>query len=262
VPKLRNETPFVAELVPMIDRSGSSVGVVIVKATFEFTEDGSLAVAPVQIPIAFTDVPVVPSTESDSWIPSDLVDHKPFVDVILLAPLNGLSRSVLVGREIALTLGPVRVAGKVGSVWTFGPLRRDQPSRNRFAGTYDEKWIEERMPLLPEDFDPRFNQVAPSAQIVPSLSGDEFLTLINVYGAGSTIRSRLPGKAIIIAGSVLSYYFTQVAVLDTVAISTDRPELTMVWRYAIRPRQKIEEIGRVYVYVARLRTARELYGVA
>lgn len=42
----------------------------------------------------------------------------------------------------------------------YGAIMTHWLPRRAYAGTYDEAWTRERMPLLPADFDPRFNNVA------------------------------------------------------------------------------------------------------
>lgn len=54
-----------------------------------------------------------------------------------------------------------------------GFVARHWEPRRRFAGTYGETWAKERMPLLPEDFDPRFHQAAPALQSAARLVGAE-----------------------------------------------------------------------------------------
>lgn len=62
-----------------------------------------------------------------------------------------------------------RVAG-------FGPIAGHWAPRTRFVGTYDAKWVEDRKPLLPKDFDPRFFNAAPPDQQIdkPYLGGGQF----------------------------------------------------------------------------------------
>lgn len=48
----------------------------------------------------------------------------------------------------------------------FGPIGRHWEPRIRYVGTYDESWLSERMPLLPDDFDDRFHHAAPPDQIL------------------------------------------------------------------------------------------------
>ena len=50
---------------------------------------------------------------------------------------------------------------------------RDWLPRAKYAGTYDSRWLRDRWPLLPEDFDPRHNQCAPADQRLPRLVGGE-----------------------------------------------------------------------------------------
>ncbi|MCL9783482.1 DUF2169 domain-containing protein [Vibrio sp. S4M6] len=50
--------------------------------------------------------------------------------------------------------------------------------RRRYAGTFDQIWQDERKPLLPTDFDPRFYQIAPEDQQCNGfLSGGEKIRL-------------------------------------------------------------------------------------
>jgi hypothetical protein len=62
-----------------------------------------------------------------------------------------------------------------------------------------------------------------------------------------------------VAGNVLSKYFVTTAVLDTLLIWTEKLQISLVWRYIIQPRQKIEEVCDVHVYTARRHTAQELF---
>lgn len=65
--------------------------------------------------------------------------------------------------------------------------------RQQYAGTYDEGWIENRHPLLPLDFDPRFWQCAhPDLIAVPHLRGDEDYELHALHPAYPVARGRLP----------------------------------------------------------------------
>ena len=60
----------------------------------------------------------------------------------------------------------------------FRPVSRFSRDRVRFAGTYDQNWIDEVLPFLPQDFDERYFQAAPQDQQLDSLQpGTEFLCL-------------------------------------------------------------------------------------
>jgi hypothetical protein len=263
LPNLRNRAPFPAALTPLIDRHGRNVVVVIAKATYviPFAPDDQWLLAGVQEPILMVDQYVGAPGASDVRVPADLTDFKPATEVLIVRPESEPDERALRGRTIQMEIGSVRLAKGVTDKWPFGPLRRDEEPRKTCAGTYDETWVRERMPLLPEDFDPRYNLSAPSDQIADTfLAGDESFRLANLYEDGRTVSGRLPGQSVAVSGNVLHKYFTDVATLDTVLVWSSQPKLTLVWRYCISPKSKVEEVRNVYVDPVRVTTARELYG--
>jgi hypothetical protein len=79
----------------------------------------------------------------------------------------------------------------------FGLLSPWWRQRQRFAGSYDEAWLEGRHPLLPEDFDARFWQCAhPDLIATPHLTGDEDYTLTNLHPQLAEARGQLPGATL------------------------------------------------------------------
>jgi hypothetical protein len=259
VPQLYNQTSLVEDIIPMIDKDGRNVGVVIAKGTYELGANGLLKLAKNQDKILYEDEFTGPSGHSDIRVPSDLVDYKPGTDIVIVPPEKLPAKNSLLGWKVSIEVGPVRKVTRVRKKWTLGPLRRDEKTRIRFAGTYDDDWIENRMPLLPNNFDPRYNQVSPSDQVVPGyLRGDEYVKLINLFGGG-VVEFILPGRALVVSANVMNHYFTKVAVLDTVIIWSDKPRIILVWRHAIVCRQKIEEIRNVFICLVRLRTVQELF---
>ena len=79
----------------------------------------------------------------------------------------------------------------------LGPIGRHWEPRRRYAGTYDAKWKELKSPLLPDDFDDRYNQCASPGLIAdpPLKTGEEVKLLNLVPGGGPTIFS-LPRVAL------------------------------------------------------------------
>ena len=73
----------------------------------------------------------------------------------------------------------------------FGVVARNWQSRIRFAGTYDQAWLRDRSPLLPDDFDPRYHQAAPLDQQSDTIRGGEAVEVLNMTAEGSW-RFRLP----------------------------------------------------------------------
>jgi hypothetical protein len=67
----------------------------------------------------------------------------------------------------------------------FGVVARSSQPRAGYAGTYDDKWLEERFPLLPLDFDDRFNQVTDPAQWLPRPRGGETIRIAGMSEHGA-----------------------------------------------------------------------------
>ena len=79
----------------------------------------------------------------------------------------------------------------------FGPLGRTWQPRLGLAGTYDERWQNERAPEPPEDFDyGYFNGAPPEQQIAGYLRGDETLWAENLHPELARLSIRLPGVRI------------------------------------------------------------------
>ena len=78
----------------------------------------------------------------------------------------------------------------------FGFYGRGWAPRLAYAGTYDDKYMKERHPLLPADFSFRFfNGAHPDLQVGGYLRGDEDVDLLNVCPDASRVHFRLPGVA-------------------------------------------------------------------
>lgn len=76
----------------------------------------------------------------------------------------------------------------------FGFYGRNWAPRLAYAGTYDDKYVKERHPLLPVDFSYRFfNGAHPDLQVGGYLRGDEEVDLLNVCPGASRLHFRLPG---------------------------------------------------------------------
>ena len=113
---------------------------------------------------------------------------------------------------------------------SFGPIPGHWPPRVEFCGTYDAKWEEERLPLLPDDFDERFYQCAPPDQQVPSfLRGGELVELHNLSPRG-LLRFRVPRVTLRFgtnfgSGDVRAHRGD----LHTVILEPDIPRVILVW---------------------------------
>lgn len=76
----------------------------------------------------------------------------------------------------------------------FGPLDISWPQRQRLAGTYDQRWLEEDAPGFARDTDWRILMTAPPDQRFPGfLRGDEDYAFTNMHAQEPELTGRLPG---------------------------------------------------------------------
>lgn len=88
---------------------------------------------------------------------------------------------------------PLRRPGQRVRPVGFGPVGRHWEPRIRHAGTYDDAWQRDRIPLLPHDFDERFHNAAPEPLIAAGhLSGDEPVEIVGCTPEGR-LDFALPG---------------------------------------------------------------------
>src|SRR5262249_33420529 len=129
---------------------------------------------------------------------------------------------------------PLRSTKQRPSPAGFGFIAPHWEWRRRHAGTYDEGWTRDRMPLLPQDFDRRFFNAAHPDLISPGyLRGGEPVEVVNGSPRGGIALS-LPHERL--EGVVMMKDQTRHRVgmsLDTVVIDTDEHRLTLLWRGAL-----------------------------
>jgi len=115
----------------------------------------------------------------------------------------------------------------------FGPVARHWLPRRAFAGTYDEDWEKHRFPLLPTDFDERFNQLATEDQQASGhLRGGEAAELINLTPSG-ILRFTLPKIALRFETRIGSESIESRPALHTVILEPDVPRVLMVWQTSV-----------------------------
>jgi hypothetical protein len=137
---------------------------------------------------------------------------------------------------------PLGGPGRSGVPAGFGPIGRGWLPRRQYAGTYDEKWVAERMPLLPDDFDERFHQAAPPDQIAPGyLRGGEPVDLVGCTSEGrvtfalpvlrprfeTRLRARVDGGPM---------------VLDTVSLDADARRVALLFKGQVRVHGEVPDV--------------------
>jgi hypothetical protein len=118
--------------------------------------------------------------------------------------------------------------------------------RIKYAGTYDDRWQKERMPLPPLDFDERHNQIAPPELIAPSyFRGGETVQLVNLCADGP-LQFHLPKKFFGVAARADSTGRQEYRpVLDTVLLQPNERAFELTWRVAVpevRPEGKLRAV--------------------
>jgi hypothetical protein len=139
-----------------------------------------------------------------------------------------------------------RVNGKYRPM-SFGPLGRNFSPRSGFAGTYDQQWMDEVFPFLPDDFDLRYFQSAPEDQQMDYPRGGEEVSLVNLT-PGGRLRFLLPELEVPVEFTTAwdERHETR-AVIDTIVIETDAHRLLVTWRAAHPLRKNILEMEQVVV---------------
>ena len=110
--------------------------------------------------------------------------------------------------------------------FTFVP--KEWQPRTEYAGSYDESWQASRMPLLPDDFDPRFYSAASPGLSIPFLSGGEVVDLLNLTA------NRREQFSVPQVGVQASFHVDAVPTaiqmrVDTLLIDTVNMKVSMVW---------------------------------
>lgn len=123
-----------------------------------------------------------------------------------------------------------RSVGETVPAVGLGPVAPDWLPRRRFTGTLDERWQELRCPLLPDDFDTRFHQVAPADQILAGyVKGGEEVRVVGATPEKSWDFS-LPTMAPEVVVKVGQARESLAAPCDTLVLMPETQQLTLTWR--------------------------------
>lgn len=139
---------------------------------------------------------------------------------------------------------PPAGSGAISSHW--------QP-RLTLAGTYDDRWMRTRQPLLAEDLDDRFFQCAPADQQAPRfLRGGEPVALRHLTPAGE-LRFSLPRVHL---GFQTRFYDGSREVhkrreLHTVIVEPDFPRVSLVWHSALPCHFKVQKLESTLITLKR-----------
>lgn len=129
----------------------------------------------------------------------------------------------------------------------LGPLGRGWPQRSRFAGTYDQAWLDNDFPFLPKDFDERYYLAAPEDQQLPLPQGPMEVVLSGFTADGER-RFVLPHfEAPVHIFPRRGKQEELTAKLDTILIEPDADKVSMAWRMTHPLRRDLFDISVVSV---------------
>lgn len=133
----------------------------------------------------------------------------------------------------------------------FCPVSPHWQPRAAFAGTYDDKWHEDRAPLFPDDFNPQFYQSAPRGLSATNyFTGGESCVVIGTTPMGR-LEFNLPTLS---PGFRLCWRTGAIGLkpqLDTVHIDTNRMRLHLIWRAAEEIHGRLESLTAIEAFLNR-----------
>jgi uncharacterized protein YjbI with pentapeptide repeats len=136
----------------------------------------------------------------------------------------------------------------------FMPLPAAWPQRASSVGTYDDKWLKDRWPWFPEDFDWGYFNAAPRDQQVEGyLRGDEEMEFTHLHKEHPVYRTRLPGRRPRwfvrerMKNGELDFREVPL-VLDTLWIDLDKEQAVLVWRGLVEVQSmRLKEIEQMLI---------------
>jgi hypothetical protein len=133
----------------------------------------------------------------------------------------------------------------------FGAVASHWQPRAGFAGTYDDRWMRTRHPLLPDDFTERFFQCAPADQQAPQfLRGGEPVVLRGLTPTGD-LSFHLPR---IFPAFTTRFFddsreFHKERRLHTVILEPDYPRVSLVWHSALPCHPRVQKLDRTTITI-------------
>jgi hypothetical protein len=128
---------------------------------------------------------------------------------------------------------------------SFGVIGRHWEPRHRYAGTYDQNWLDNVFPFLPSDFDDQYYQAAPLDQQLPIPMGERIVSLFNITPDGRRDFTLPHFEAPIWIFPKNGRREELSAPVDTIVIEPDLERVTMTWRAARPLKKNMFEIAQV-----------------
>jgi hypothetical protein len=137
---------------------------------------------------------------------------------------------------------PVTVPWGAYRSMSLGVRARNWHPRLSYAGTYDQRWLDDVFPFLPADFDDRYFQAAPEDQWLDEPAGGEEVLLAHLTPEGRT-RFRLPPNDLpVVFFRKDAGREERRATLDTILLEPDAGRLMLTWRASVPLRRNVFEL--------------------
>lgn len=114
----------------------------------------------------------------------------------------------------------------------FGCIGRNWKPRAAYAGTYDQRWLDEVAPFLPADFDNRYFQSAPADQQFPLFRGGEVIRCVHM-AAHPVVEYRIPSLQLPVSFGFKKGEVKSFGVLDTIVLEPHQGFATLTWRASV-----------------------------
>lgn len=134
----------------------------------------------------------------------------------------------------------------------FGYIAPSWEPRKSFAGTYDETWQKKRAPYLPQDFNPRFfNMAHPDLVCDGYLKGGEPVEVLNASPHGP-FKCKVPACCLEAIVRVAGKKQTPPLNLETVLIEPGEARLSMLWRAAVPCDKQVLKVEQIDIGIQKL----------
>lgn len=131
----------------------------------------------------------------------------------------------------------------------WSPAARPTTSLLGRSGTFDAAWRSQRFPWFPADFDWKALQLAPAAQRLPFLRGDEPFVVRGALPDGAIWEGALPGRRVrLLAFAADGTVEEHACRLDTVVLDADTREADLTFRVLLESRDSSPlDVARIVV---------------
>ena len=128
----------------------------------------------------------------------------------------------------------------------YGYVGRSWQPRVSYAGTYDQRWLDEISPFLPPDFDARYHQGAPQDQWFPPFAGGERIRCVHM-ARSPVVEYRIPRARIPVTFRFVDRGESRQGRLDTVILEPHLGRMQLVWRASVPLGKKLVALREIEI---------------